>query len=374
LKSPTSVRGVALGAEEAVLGRLGRREERLLGFLGEVFGLAFGGGARALAGPLAEVLDLGAHEHGERVSLLGDAAEVFAERLGFRQVGVPVKEGFTDHFFEFGPGEAPRLFGEFVQLGLGGLIELATFLEVNLEDLATDRLRGQVDEEDFVEASFAQQFRRKHVDAVRGRDNEDLLPLLLHPGQERADDAGGGAAITAVGTAHASEAFFDFIDPEHARLEGRGNLQSGADVAFGLANDTAEDLAEVEAQQRIAPLFGDGLGDEAFTATLHAKEHDAFRSLDALFLRLIGEGALALLQPDFEVFESANVLAEVRLRLEELQNLGLLDNAGFLLGNLAEDFRLMESRVLDIDLRESELGFHDGETRGGIDDSFGIIG
>ena len=304
---------------------------------------------------------------------MGDAGEVVGERLGLGQVRIPVEEGFADHFLEFGAGEATRLFGEFVQLGLGGLVQFAALLEVDLQDLAADGLGGQVDEEDLVEAAFAQQFRREHVDTVRGRDDEDLLLLLLHPGQQGAHDAGGGAAVAAIAAAHAGETFLDLIDPEHARLERGRDLQGGADVAFGLADDAAEHLAEVEAQQRVAPFLGDGFGDEALAATLDAEEHDALGGFDALLLRLIGEGALALLEPYLEVLEAADVLAEVRLGLEELQDLGLLDDAGFLVGDLAKDFGLMEAGVLDVHLGEGELGFHHGQAGGGVDDRFRIV-
>ena len=326
-----------------------------------------------MAGPLPQVLDLGAHEHGERIGLPGDTGEVVGERLGLGEIRIPVEEGFADHLLQFGAGEAAGLFGEFVQLGLGGLIQLTALLEVNLEDLAADGLRWQVDEEDLVEPAFAQQFRREHVDAVRGRDDEDLLLLLLHPGQQGAYDAGGRAAVAAIAAAHAGEAFLDLIDPEHARLEGGRDLQGGADVPFGLADDAAEHLAEVETQKRVAPFLGDGLGDEALAAALDAEEHDALGGFDALLLRLIGEGALALLEPHLEVLEAADVLAEVRLGLEELQDLGLLDDAGFLVGDLAEDFGLMEAGVLDVHLGEGELGFHHGQAGGGVDDRFGIV-
>ena len=65
----------------------------------------------------------------------------------------------------------------------------AAAAEVNLEDLDPLVVQRQVDEEDFVETSFANHFGGQQVDAVGGGGDEEAARLLLHPGQEEREDA-----------------------------------------------------------------------------------------------------------------------------------------------------------------------------------------
>ena len=71
------------------------------------------------------------------------------------------------------------------------------FVEVDAEDLAPLGLGGQIDEEDLVEAALAQQLGRQVADVVGRGDDEHRRGLLREPGQERAEDARGGAAVAA---------------------------------------------------------------------------------------------------------------------------------------------------------------------------------
>src|SRR5260370_1131140 len=75
--------------------------------------------------------------------------------------------------------------------------------------------RGQVDKEDLVEAAFAQQFRRERGDIIRSSDDERRSLLVLHPGQEGAEDAAGRTAVRHSRTLGARETFFQFVQPQN---------------------------------------------------------------------------------------------------------------------------------------------------------------
>ena len=84
------------------------------------------------------------------------------------------------------------------------------------EDLGAGFEIGEVDEEDFVEAAFAQQFGGQGFDIVSGGDEEDGGLVLLHPGEEGAEHALGEAAVGGLAGGR-GEAFFDFVDPQNYR-------------------------------------------------------------------------------------------------------------------------------------------------------------
>ena len=64
-------------------------------------------------------------------------------------------------------------------------------------------LGREVDEEDLVEAPLAQQLRRQARDVVGGGDDEHVGALLLQPGQERAEQPLGDAAVGVAAEARA---------------------------------------------------------------------------------------------------------------------------------------------------------------------------
>src|SRR5205823_7233619 len=94
----------------------------------------------------------------------------------------------------------------------------AASAKVDGEDLLALTGRGQVHEEQLVEAAFAQQLRRQVADLVRGGDNEHRLLLLLEPGEERAEDAGADPRVVRL-DGRPGEPLLDLVDPE----DGRGN-------------------------------------------------------------------------------------------------------------------------------------------------------
>ena len=122
------------------------------------------------------------------------------------------------------------------------------------------QLVGQIDEEHFIEPSFAQELGREFGNIVGGRHHEHRFFLFLHPAQERAEHPGGSAAISGTTRLAAGETLFDFIDPQHTRRDGLGGLDDGSQVGFRLADDAAEDTAHVESEQWQAERAGRGFG------------------------------------------------------------------------------------------------------------------
>ena len=143
--------------------------------------------------------------------------------------------------------------------------------------------RRQIDEEDFVKAPFAHHLGRQRVDVVRRRDDEDKALFLLHPRQKRAKNARRGAAV--VRAPDASKALLDFVNPEDARRHGLGRLDGVAHVFLAAAHEPAENLADVEPQQRHLPRCADGFCRQALAAARHACDEDAFRHGQAVARR-----------------------------------------------------------------------------------------
>lgn len=77
--------------------------------------------------------------------------------MKFAAFGKCFIKAFTHCFLELCAGESGRARGEFVDgvvLGVSALLR-----EMNGEDLLADRFSGEVDEENLIETSFAEQFR-----------------------------------------------------------------------------------------------------------------------------------------------------------------------------------------------------------------------
>ncbi len=85
---------------------------------------------------------------------------------------------------------------------------------MNREDALALVNVGEIDEEDFVETSFAQQFGWESGDVVGGGDDEDGRAFFLQPRDEGTEGACG--VDVGVVTGDAGESLFDFIDPEDA--------------------------------------------------------------------------------------------------------------------------------------------------------------
>ena len=112
---------------------------------------------------------------------------------------------------------------------------------------------GEIDEEEFVEASSPQHFRRQVLDRVRRGHDEDGLLNLGHPGQECADEPEHGRiGTTARVTFHSCESLLHFVEPQHGRGDRLDEMQHAAQVPFRFAALIAEQRADVEPNQREA--------------------------------------------------------------------------------------------------------------------------
>ncbi len=189
----------------------------------ELFGHGFGQGHR-----LAEFLE----------QVVGVQLDLFVERL---------EEGADDRLFDLGAAEV--LAGVDEGIEVEGIGVAAAFGEVDAEDVAAFLGGGEVDEEDFVEASLAEQFRGQFGDIVGGGDDEDGGGFFGEPGEEGAEDTGGGAAVGGAGAAGAGEGFVDFVDPEDGGGDGFGDGDGTADVFLGGSDEGAEHAAHVEAEE-----------------------------------------------------------------------------------------------------------------------------
>ena len=95
-----------------------------------------------------------------------------------------------------------------------------------------------------------------------------------------------------------------------------------------MADEAAEECADIEADEREVPEAGDHFCSEAFAGAGDADERDAFGRGQAVVAGFFGKGFLALPQPRFEHFEPADIGNRL-LRREELECAGLADDALF---------------------------------------------
>ena len=154
------------------------------------------GGDAAVGGPGSKALHGFVHDNGEWAGLLDRVENMFGgEFFAFCEGAVHAGE---DGLFDFGAGEPVGGLSEQVEVKLV-FVSPAT-AEMDGEYCLALPFSGQVDEEDFVEASFAHQFGREVGDVVGGGDHEDWVAMILHPGQERAEHALGESAVGGVGS------------------------------------------------------------------------------------------------------------------------------------------------------------------------------
>ena len=122
-----------------------------------------------------------------------------------------------------------------------------------------------------------------------------------------ADEAFRDGAIARAG----GEAFFDFVDPEHAGCHAFGGFEGFPEVLFGFADVHAQDGAHVEPVEWEFPLDGDVFCGEGFTAAGDAAQEDAFRWVESGAGEVGFHEGFAFFQPGVEVVESAHVVVVV---------------------------------------------------------------
>ena len=178
---------------------------------------------------------------------------------------------------------------------------------MDLENFRAFFLARQVHVKDFVEASFAQQFRRKLRNIIRGADDEHRRVFLREPGQKSPEHARGGAAVGCAGALRADECLVNFVHPQHRRRDGLRHANRAPDIFLRRPDKAAEHPAHVEPQQRQLPQPRDRLGAKTFAAALHAEQQNAFRRRQTERPRLVGERDGAFDQPVLQHRQAADV-------------------------------------------------------------------
>ena len=153
-----------------------------------------------------------------------------------------------DDLFQFGPAEAVAALGEIIDIKL---LELPTALsQMDADDVFAFVEVGKIDEEQFIEATATQHFRRQVLDRVRGGDGEDGLLNLGHPRQERSHETEHRwIRTTSRVTFHAREALLHFVEPQDRRRDRLDEMQHAAQISLGFTALVAEQRADVEPNQ-----------------------------------------------------------------------------------------------------------------------------
>ncbi len=215
--------------------------------------------------------------------------------------------------------------------------------EVNAEDLQPLVLVRQIDEEDLVEAALADHLRGQQVDAVRGGGDEYTVGLLLHPGEEVAEDAVEHAAGILVGT---GDAVLDLVEPDYRGghfLHGPAGL---GEEPLGVTQARGEDLGHVHAVEGQAKHPGHRPGGEALAAARDAHQHHALgHDLGGDALSRVEQFA-ALLEPGLEHREPADLVHAADVG-HEFHQPGAADQQPLLLLQQRDD-RFVELAVLGI--------------------------
>src|SRR5262249_22312365 len=128
------------------------------------------------------------------------------------------------------------------------------------------------DEEDLVEASLADHLRREEIDPVRRRADEEATGLLLHPGEEEAEDASELALLRL-----RADAGLDLVEPHHGRRDRLEHVTRLREGGFRLAVRPGEDLDHVDAIERQLEAGGRRLDREALAAARDAHDEHALR-------------------------------------------------------------------------------------------------
>ena len=222
-------------------------------------------------------------------------------QIGFLQLTVVRKgevHGFDHGLFKFCTRKTFTAADHRVE---GQVQSGATSVQVQLEDALAFIRAGEVEQEDFVEAPFAQQFWRQSVDAVGRRNHEDRRLLLCHPSEHAGQHALAGAPIAA---AVPSESLVDLINPEHARSHRLRSLNGFAGPGFTGTHQTREQASHIQPEQGHGPAAGNGFGGQRFAGALGAHQQNAAGHGQAELTCFLGEGPMALLQPVLQAIKS----------------------------------------------------------------------
>jgi hypothetical protein len=317
-------------------------------------------------GPMSQAIDGIIHGLGERDGFSQRGEEVFGGDVGPGVEGIV--EGTDDGLFEFCAAASSAVGREGIEVELVGVA--ISFGQMDGKDFATFGGGGEVDEKDFVESSFPEQFGGQLGDVVGGGDHEYGRVLFGEPGEERAEDTGGGAVVGCAGGLGAGKGLVDFINPEHGGSDRFGDSDGAADVFFGRADEAAEHAAHVEAQERELPQVGDCFGAEAFAATLNTEQEDAFRWWQPERAGFAGESDCAFAQPILEDGHSTEV-GECFLAGVVFEQAAFANDLLFLSKNRLDGVAV-EALFLDQDFGEYIFGLAQGQAECGLQQVFAV--
>src|SRR4029077_12422791 len=102
-------------------------------------------------------------------------------------------ERALDGGIDLGPEIAICRSSDFVQIKLRRISFPPRKLD--REDLFALGLIRQIDKEQLIETSLANQFGRQHRDVITGRGNEDRRLAVLHPGEKRSEQSRRNSGI-----------------------------------------------------------------------------------------------------------------------------------------------------------------------------------
>ena len=162
------------------------------------------------------------------------------------------------------------------------------------------------------------------------------------------------AAVSGAAAA-ASQAFFDLVDPHNARRDGFSHFGGAPHILLGLTDESSEDLAQVELEQRHFPFGGDGLGGETLAAAGDSNQQQTLWIWEAELARGFRERPAAGPQPAFQFFESSNRAETLGSRIV-LQHSRLADDLLFFREQQFHVF-LVDARACNDHFCQGVLGF-----------------
>ncbi len=120
----------------------------------------------------------------------------------------------------------------------------------------------QVNPENFINPTFANQLCGKDFGAVGGHYHEHWRSLFLHPGQECAKHPLLSAGVAVHAASDVGERFVNLIYKQHAWRVSLNQLNHLSDAVLAFTDHAAKDPTNIEAQQGEFPFTGHRLSKE----------------------------------------------------------------------------------------------------------------
>src|SRR5580658_2680297 len=235
-------------------------------------------------------------------------------------------EAGGDGLLDFGAGKSIGRSRKFLQIERTRIA--AAFFQVNGEQ-GTARLRvRQIHKENFIEAALAQHLRRQTGNIVGGGRKKNTALMVLHPGEQRGQQALGQPCVGVPTRARGGESFFDFVNPHHDGREFLRELQCFVQAFFAFADVLVVKRSGIEPHQFDTPLSGDRARRHTFSATLHARNQHAFRRHQTKALSFRSQRVASFINPLAQVLESGDI-EESGIAANRLQNTVRLKRGAF---------------------------------------------